>query len=150
MRALRSMVVLLVGLAVGSTGCLDFGNDEETTAPTKAQVDRCRAEMYLNPAMKIVPLGFQLEGSGIDDVIWFKFRTDVSDWKEVFDPKTVDVSGFNNDFTHRRAPNGLKWWDVKGKRLTGGQVELPNVRFMHVGIEKDGAEYVVYIMWHEV
>ncbi len=44
----------------------------------------------------------------------------------------------------------LKWWDVKGKKLLGGQVELPNTRFMNVGVEKNDDGYLVYIMWHEM
>ena len=45
---------------------------------------------------------------------------------------------------------GRKWWDVKGKNLLGGQVELPNVRFMNVGVEQTENGYMIYVMWHEV
>jgi len=61
-------------IAVLLSGCFEFGTYEETTTPTKAQIERCRSEMYLNPTAKIIPLGYKLEGSGIDDVIRFKFR----------------------------------------------------------------------------
>ncbi len=143
---------LLIGLLLilSLAGCLDFGKDEETTSPTKAQVARCRSEKYLNPSMKITPLGFKLEGSGIDDAIWFKFKTNIVDVQEIFDGKVVDTSKFEEYFTFTHEMNELKWWDVKGKKLLGGQVELPNVRFMNVGVEKTNDGYVVYIMWHEV
>ena len=89
-------------------------------------------------------------GSGIDDSIWFKFKTDTVDLREIFAGKVVDISEFKSDFTFGHGMTELKWWDVKGKSLLGGQVSLPNVRFMNVGIEKIHDGYVVYIMWHEV
>ena len=131
------------------TGCLDFGEDEQTTTPTKDQLSRCRVEMYLKPSMKITPLGYKLEGSGIDDAIWFKFKTDVSDLKEIFDSKVVDTSKLKDGFAFAHDMDGVKWWDTKGKDFLGGQVELPNARFMNVGIEKNDDGYLVYIMWHE-
>ena len=121
-RLLMSLVVTL-----SCSGCLEFGNDEETTSPTKEQVDRCRSEMYLNPSMQITPLGYKLEGSGIDDAIWFKFSTDVSEVKELFDIKVVDTSKFQTGFSFIHDMTKLKWWDVKNNELLGGQVELPNV-----------------------
>jgi len=146
----KSYLLIVLLLILSLAGCLDFGKDEETTSPTKAQVARCRSEMYLNPSMKITPLGFKLEGSGIDDAIWFKFKTNIVDVQEIFDGKVVDTSKFEDYFTFTHEMNELKWWDVKGKKLLGGQVELPNVRFMNVGVEKTNDGYVVYIMWHEV
>ena len=146
----KSYLLIVLLLILSLAGCLDFGKDEETTSPTKAQVARCRSEMYLNPSMKITPLGFKLEGSGIDDAIWFKFKTNIVEVQEIFDDKVVDTSKFEDNFTFTHEMNELKWWDVKGKKLLGGQVELPNVRFMNVGVEKTNEGFVVYIMWHEV
>ena len=150
MRKSRLLIAVVPVFSLMSAGCLNFGKDEETTSPTEAQVSRCRSEMYLNPSMKITPLGFKLEGSGIDDAIWFKFKTDISNVREIFDSEVVDTSTFKDGFAFANDMDELKWWDAKGKRLLGGQVELPNVRFMNVGIEEDGDGYVVYIMWHEV
>lgn len=131
------------------TGCLNFGKDEETTAPTKVQIDRCRLEMHISPSLKITPLGYKLEGLGIDDAIWFKFKTNEGNLGHIFNPMVVDASKFKKDFRLDEAPE-IKWWDVKGKKLLGGQVELPNVRFMNVGIEKSREGCAIYIMWHEV
>lgn len=142
-------LLMLLAVVLSCSGCLEFGNDEETSSPTKKQVDRCRSEMYLNPSMQITPLGYKLEGSGIDDAIWFKFKTDVSEAQEIFDIKVVDTSKFQIGFSFIREMTELRWWDVKNKELLGGQVELPNVRFMNVGIEKNNEGFVVYIMWHE-
>ncbi len=139
-----------LAVILSCSGCLEFGNDEETDSPTKEQVDRCRSEMYLNPSMQITPLGYKLEGSGIDDAIWFKFKTDVSEAQEIFDIKVVDTAKFKNGFSFVHDMTELRWWDVKNKELLGGQVELPNARFMNVGIEKNNGGFVVYIMWHEV
>ena len=141
------LMALLVALSFA--GCLEFGKDEETIMPTKAQVDRCRSEMYLNPSVKITPLGFKLEGSGIDDAIWFKFKPESIDLVEIFDSKVVDISKFKNDFTFLPEMKNLKWWDVKGKKLLGEQVSLPNARVMNVGVEKTENGYMIYIMWHE-
>ena len=105
--------------------------------------------MYLNPGLKIEPLGFKLRGSGIDDAIWFKFKAKASKVAEVFDTAVVDVSEFKQGFT-MLSVKGPKWWDVDGKTFLGGQVELPNVRFMNVGITKTADGFLVYIMWHEI
>ena len=56
---------------------------------------------------------------------------------------------FADGFTFFHETDGPKWWDVKGKKLLGGKVELPNVRVMTVGIEKTEEGCVVYIMWWE-
>jgi len=131
------------------SGCLDFGKDEEAQIPTAAQVARCRSVMHLNPDLKIGPLGFRLRGSGIDDAIWFKFKSKASKVAEVFDTAVVDVSEFEDGFTMLPV-KGLKWWDVNGKTFLGGEVSLPNVKFMKVGITKTADGLLVYIMWHEI
>jgi len=105
--------------------------------------------MYLNPDLKIGPLGFKLRGSGIDDAIWFKFKVKASEVAEVFDTAVVDVSEFKDGFTMLPV-KGLKWWDVDGKTFLGGEVSLPNVKFMKVGITKTDDGSLVYIMWFEV
>ena len=143
-------ISLLPILSFMFTGCLDFGKNEGTTSPTPDQVNRCRSEMYLNPLMRITLLGFKLEGSGIDDAIWFKFKSGISDVQKIFDVKVVDTSKFKTGFTFIHEMKELKWWDVKNKELLGGQIELPNVGFMNVGIEKNDDGYIAYIMWHEV
>lgn len=139
----------LVSLAVAMAGCLKFGDDVETTSPTTAQVKRCVTEMHLNPAVQMTPLGFRLIGSGIDDSIRFKFKTSVSEVSQIFDPNVVDVTKFTTKvetFVDKHEP---KWWDTKGKSLLGGQVQLPNARFMDVWIEKTQDGCVVYIHWSE-
>lgn len=148
MKRIYSLIVLLTVLPF--TGCLDFGKDEETTSPTKVQINNCISKMYLNPSLKITPLGFKLEGSGIDDAIWFKFKTDVAEVQDIFNSKVVDTSKFKNDFSFIHDMSKVKWWNTKGKKFFGVQVELPNVKYMNVGIEKVDDGYVVYIMWHAV
>jgi hypothetical protein len=40
--------------------------------------------------------------------------------------------------------------DVNSKKLAGGQVALPNVRFMNVGyVNNKNGTLTVYVMWHE-
>ena len=146
------VIRLLAGLlmAASLSGCLEYGTDEETASPTQAQVDRCRAEMYLRADLEMTPLGFKLEGSGIDDAIWFKFETPCEDLQAIFDGAVVDTSGFKTGFTFDHAMKDLVWWDVQGRQLVGAQVQLPNARFMNVGVERLERGHVVYIMWHEI
>ena len=91
-----------------------------------------------------------LEGSGIDDAIWFKFSTDASNVDQIFDMNAVDTAKFKDGFNFAHKMDALTWWDVNSKALLGAQVELPNARFMNVGIVRTDAGYLVYIMWHEV
>lgn len=143
-------LVLLIAIIFSITlsGCLNFGQDEETTFPTPDQISRCFTEMYLNPDLKLRPLGYKLEGSGIDDGIWFKFETN-ADISEIFNSIIVDTTKFVQNTPLLYEVKGLKWWDITGKSLLGGQVELPNARYMNIGIEKKENIHVVYIMWHE-
>ncbi|MCP3935210.1 MAG: hypothetical protein GY708_07545 [Actinomycetia bacterium] len=147
MKSLLSTGILICPLLLA--GCLSFGEDEETTMPDPGQVDRCRAEMYLNPSLTLFPLGYKLEGSGIDDAIWFKFKTRASDPAEIFDTSIVDVTTFKKGFSFLYEMEGVPWWDVADKDFLGGQVALPNVRFMNVGMHETSEGYIVYIMWHE-
>ncbi len=142
--------IAMVLVCVFSAGCLKFGNDEETTTPSAEQVARCRSEMYLHPGLRIRPLGYKLIGSGIDDAIWFKFGVDTSSPAEIFNTNVVDVSGFGDEFELQAPSASCQWWDIGGKKIYGGSVSLPNVRFMNVGIKGDEGEAIVYIMWHEV
>jgi hypothetical protein len=146
---IKKFILLFLVFGVLFCGCLDFGDDEETNAPTKAQVDACRGRMYLLSSAKIDPLGYKLLGSGIDDAIWFKFRTDASELSKLFDSDVVDTSGFEEGFELREIEK-LKWWDVEGKKFFGGEVSLPNVKFMEVGVVKEAEGYLVYVSWYEV
>ena len=145
----NSYLFLSLALLFTLNGCLRFGDDEETESPTTDQVNRCISEMYLNPSIPITPLGFKLLGSGIDDAIWFKFITEEKSLSDVFDTTVVDVSKLEKDFQFSPLSDVGKWWDVQDKNLQGGQILLPNVRCMNVGIEKLETGYMIYIMWHE-
>ena len=148
MREHYAIVIIIAVLLTTTLACLDFGPEEETTAPTASQVSRCRAEMYVRDPVTITPLGFKLDGSGIDDIIWFKFETDSDDLAQVFDTTVVDVHTFEEGVSMMTLDN-VAWWDVEGKDLLGGQVALPNARFMTVGAEKVEGGYVIYVVWNE-
>lgn len=143
---LRTVRYFLLPLLL--SGCLSFGSDVETASPSPEQVARCVAEMYINPGVVIRPLGFKLLGSGIDDAIWFKFET-TANVQSLFNLKIVDTSGFSESSNQAQDGQGPSWWDLSGKKLLGGQVQLPNARFMNVHIEKKGDRNIVYILWHE-
>lgn len=130
-------------------GCLKFGRDVETTSPSASDLQRCRAEMYLEPDLDLTPLGFKLEGSGIDDAIWFKFRTEADDLSQVFQEDVVDISSFQEGFSSLYPVPGLSWWDVEGKAMYGGQVRLPLARVMNVGAVSTESGLMVYVLWHQ-
>ena len=44
---------------------------------------------------------------------------------------------------------GAFMWDVEGKNLLGGQVALPNARFMTIGAERIEDRYIIYAVWNE-
>jgi hypothetical protein len=142
----RRFLAVLAAMA-GLTACLSFGANVETTAPTAEQVARCRAEMYLARDLTLDPKGFKLI-QGIDDAIWFKFVTARQPHSQLFRSDVVDTTRFKAHVgtADSHAP---AWWDVKGKRLMGGSVSLPNVRYMWVAIEESGELLTVYISWHE-
>ena len=149
LRNLKYMMLLIIVICCVSR-CLRFGRDEVTTHPTPQQIVKCKKLMYINPVIDIDPIGYKLLGSGIDDAIFFKFRTKAESIKEIFDSNYVDTSSFSKDFQFIYQDKGLKWWDVTGRKFTGGEISLPNVKYMNVGIQEEDNEYVVYIFWHEV
>jgi hypothetical protein len=134
-----------------AVGCSIIGNNEMTSTPTNAQVHQCRMAMYINPSVKITPLGFRRDGSGSDSAMWFKFATTHVELADIFDSDVVDTSDFtfDNEYILLHHMNDTVWWDVKNKQLLGGQVLLPNSCVMNIGIDSDTAGYTVYIMWHE-
>jgi len=100
--------------------------------------------------MKLEPLGYKLQGSGIDDNISFKFKTNVADISEIFDTEVVDVTKFEKN--HKLPSGGADptWWDTKGRDLLGNAISLPKVKYMDVGIEEsEDHSFTVYIHWFE-
>jgi hypothetical protein len=156
MRA-TSIIFVLVGALVGcQTDFLGYPTSTSTTAPTKEQIQYCRDVMYLNPAVKIEPLGFFLQ-PGMDDVIRFKFVAQTDDPATVFDTAHVDSRKFGPDFRlNALAPDAAdKWWDVSKQTLTGGNFSVPppnstGTRGLNIGYTKNAdGTLMVYVLWHE-
>ncbi|MGB8703242.1 MAG: hypothetical protein WCD18_27815 [Thermosynechococcaceae cyanobacterium] len=127
---------------------LDFGPNIETKAPSATDVKRCRAEMYLQSDVEIIPEGYKLI-SGIDDAIWFRFIAKTTNIADVFMKDKVNTSKFttNHKFYGDTLPD---WWDIESKVLTGGEISLPNARFMNVGyVNNQDGTLTVYVIWHE-
>ncbi len=78
-------IICLLFFAILQTGCIEFGDAIETTSPSKLQLESCRSVMFLNPEINITPLGFKLMTSGIDNAIWFKFKTHNISILNIFD-----------------------------------------------------------------
>lgn len=105
--------------------------------------------MYINTSLNITPLGLYYVGSGIDDSMYFKFKTDTTDISQIFDSSVVDVTKFNK-WVMLGDLNCPKWWDVRNKQLVGEKISLPNAKYMAIGTEKTQEGYTVYIEWHEM
>jgi hypothetical protein len=89
---------------------------------------------------------------GMDGVMWCRFTVEAKGIDEVFDTSQVDVSEFKEEgYEVGQSGLGNRWWDVAGKKLTGGSVEVRNDEFMHVGYMDNGdGTLTVYIYWFEV
>lgn len=141
---ISSVIILIIYVYVNY---IFFGDDVNTISPTPEQVERCRNEMYLNKNISIEPLGFKYIGSGIDDAVWFKFRTD-GNIVDLFSSEVVDFKLFSDKYS-MTSHSEIEWWNVESKILFGGQISLPNNKIMNVGIDKKNENVsIVYIMWH--
>ncbi len=142
------LLLMIVCISLISTGCMDFGKDMETISPTDQQISKCKEIMCLNQDLNIEPLGLKIYDSGIDNATIFKFRTSAKSMEEIFDSDSVDTSRFSEDYSLSEE-KGLEWWDVTGKKFTGGQVSLPNAKYMNVGLQEKDNGFIVYIFWFE-
>ncbi len=134
------------------TGCLKFGDEISTEALTPEQLKYCFSTLCLNEDIKVVPLGYKLNASGIDDAIWFKFKTNTSDYREIFKEELTDAISFKKDYKFSPQNAYETWWNPKDTAMIGGQIELPGLKYMEVGISESNTpgEYIIYIFWFEV
>ncbi|NOY83791.1 MAG: hypothetical protein GXO96_03010 [Nitrospirae bacterium] len=152
MRTKGRVLFIILGVVVvmfyGLLSFVLFANDVQTTSPTPEQVQHSQDQMYINKNIIIDPLGFKLVGSGMDDAIWFKFRTE-SKLRDLFNPKVVDLELLSEEYA-MISDTENEWWNVAGKTLLGGQISLPDHKIMNIGIDRSQGEdiSVVYIMWH--
>lgn len=156
MLATSVLFVLLAAFAGCHTDIFGYPASISTTAPTPAQIQYCRDVMYINPVVKIEPLGFYLK-PGMDDIIRFKFVAQIDDPALVFDATHVDSKNFDADFRLSALdPSAAdKWWDVSKQNLTGGHFSVPppkssGTRGLNIGYTKNpGGTLTVYVLWHE-
>ena len=141
--------LLAIAALLSLVGCLKFGSKESTTNPNAQQLAHCRQVLYLSTNLVLEAKGYKFDASGIDAAMWFKFTTDSTDPAGLFQTNVVDTSGFSTGFALSPSDD-IPWWDVKGLDLMGGQVELPGVKFMNVGLLSSDSNTVVYIFWHEI
>ena len=148
--------ILLIIISISFTlfaGCLQFGEEVSTDNPTQEQVAFCKSTLFLNDDIELTPIGYKLNATGIDDALWFKFSTKTKDPKKIFKEELIDSISFSDDYKFPGAYAKESWWDIKGKKVYGGQVELPSgTNFMEVGIPESDTpgEYIIYIFWFEV
>jgi hypothetical protein len=144
---MQKILIYLWVVALILPGCGLFGPDVETNQPTPEQIARCRSEMYLVADLSLDAKGLKLM-EGPDTAMWFTFEVAKQPLDKIFQPAVVDVAKFAPGvrFTETTLP---VWWDVQGKTFFGGNVALPNVRYMQVGIAEQAETLRIYIMWHE-
>lgn len=140
--------ILTLFMIIFLSGCINFGEEIETTSPSLAQVERCRIAMHIKPEVELTPLGFKLNASGIDDAIWFKFKTKNINIEDIFYKDITDILVLKDEYRFHYNDD-IKWWAAQDKLLTGGQAELPDAKFMNIGIDKTTDGLIIYIMWHE-
>lgn len=89
---------------------------------------------------------------GMDGIMWCRFTVEAKGLDEVFDTSQVDVSEFKEPGFHvGRTPISDRWWDVKGKKLVGGSVEVRHDETLDVGyVDHGDGTLTVYIYWFEV
>ncbi|MCP4160801.1 MAG: hypothetical protein GY760_12075 [Deltaproteobacteria bacterium] len=109
-------------------------------------VNFCRSNFLIKDSLQLKPLGFEFIKSMYEDVLWFKFKTNTSNFTDIFKPE-IDTSGFGSGFSLTEVDYLKKWWKVKNKKFEGGAVTIPYDKTMEVGLEKDDKSdsYIVYI-----
>ncbi|MGC9367788.1 MAG: hypothetical protein ACP5FK_12205 [bacterium] len=142
------IIIVLVSSFVLFGGCLSFGEDVETTEPSPGHISKCRRLMYLRDDLEFQGEGYKIT-HGIDVAVWFKFSTAETSASEIFIDSIVDIWRFEDSF-NLYPHQDIKWWDVKNKYLYGGVVELPQTKFMSVGMDRNPRGTTVYIFWHEI
>lgn len=156
MRATLVIFFLFAAFVGCRTDFLGYPASTTTTTPTKAQIQYCRDVMYLNPSVKIEPLGFFLQ-PGMDEVIRFKFVAHTDDPAQIFDAAQVDSKKFGVGFHLSALEPGAtdEWWDVSKHSLTGGNFSVPSpkssgTRGLNIGYTKNAdGTLTVYVLWHE-
>lgn len=141
-------IIFFILVMVLFSGCLSFGEDVETTEPSPGHISKCRRLMYLQDDLVFQGEGYKIT-HGIDVAIWFKFNTAETSASEIFIDSIVDIWRFEDSFD-LYPHQDIKWWDVQDKYLYGGVVELPDTKFMSVGMDRNSRGTTVYIFWHEI
>jgi len=145
----NTLRILVAFFLLQTTGCLDFGDDIETTDPTAEQLQFCKTVMYLNDELIYEPIGLKILGSGIDDAVWFCFTTKETDISKIFLPEYISPDSLTKAIDIYSPENMPNWWNIMDKNLSGNTIELPGGTFMSIGIEKNNNGHIVYIFWHQ-
>jgi len=141
--------LILCILPLLGAGCLNFGDDIETVDPTEEQIAFCRSAMHIAEGVVIEPLGLKIMGSGIDDAVWFKFRTGESDFSLIFDGSSVPSDSLAGTVSFYATDGLPEWWDTGSRTFTGGTVFLGGGVWMTAGFLREVDGTVCYIFWHE-
>lgn len=140
-------LIILGALLLG--GCLDFGPNISTMAPSSEHVKFCQTEMYLNPEVLIEPRGFMLT-SGIDKHVLFKFVAHTNDVSKLFLSPPVDTLVMNPKKVSFLGGMSKDWWDPPSSGLVGANYDLPSAKHMNVAyVANDDDTLTVYIEWGE-
>ena len=142
---------LLLSTFVLFLGC---ESETETTSPTSEQVAYAREFLYINPELKIEPIGF-VEKNGFDHHVRLKFIAKTDDPTFLFDKTEVPSGEFSYDFNFPEPEASIDeyWWDVYSMTVIGENFRVPKSEYhwrLSVGyfINEDST-LTVYAWRHE-
>ncbi len=137
-------------LSLITLSCLDFGEDIVTTDLTQEQLRGCRMLFHIREDVAIEPAGLKAQCSGIDNVYWFKFQTDVSDPMMIFNALHVPADSLDGQVSFYQYEDLPQWWDTRNRIFTGGTISLNNGSAMTVGYQQEPDRIICYILYHDM
>lgn len=149
MRMNRFRLIPIAGLLLilsGITGCLDFGDDWNTTTPTTEQRQASLRFVKLDPndtTLKI--LGVKYIGSGIDKAIWLKLQVaNDADFLQKYPATLVEHTQYGKSSHHEA------WWKLgEATNVTAYQYTVTTNRLAYMWIQQRDKDHVVYIQSNE-
>lgn len=143
-KIIQSVGLLLMLLSMA--GCLDFGDDWNTTTPTTEQRQASLRFVKLDPndtTLKI--LGVKYIGSGIDNAIWLKLQVaNDTDFLQKY-PATPIITTQHEKPDYKEA-----WWALgSATNVATYQYAVTTHRLAYVWIQQHDDGQVVYIQSNE-
>lgn len=105
----------------------------------------CRRLMMLQPDIEVEPIGYKFV-SHMDPSLYFKFRAQAASIDQVFLAE-AQTKAFKPGFALKGHAN-TAWWDPEAQPLVGGEIEVPDRRYLLIGYFGEGnGWFTVYAYW---